>query len=251
MVKYTVITGASSGIGKAVAQKLVALGKNLILAARGEAILADMKQALEKEYGVSVIVKKVDLASKSELVSFYDSLNEYDLETFINNAGFGKKALVDEMNLTEVDQMIEVNIKALVYLSTKFVRDYKNVPGTTLINVSSLAGYAIFDDAVDYSATKFFVSAFTEGLAKELEVNNNEMKVKILAPGPLETKFEAIAKNIDNVNYKETFSKFHTAEEMAGFLIDLLNSDQLLGKVNRDTLEFNLKSGEYHKIGFE
>ena len=251
MVKYTVITGASSGIGKAVAQKLAALGKNLILAARGEAILADMKQALEKEYGVSVIVKKVDLASKSELVSFYDSLNEYDLETFINNAGFGKKALVDEMNLTEVDQMIDVNIKALVYLSTKFVRDYKNVPGTTLINVSSLAGYAIFDDAVDYSATKFFVSAFTEGLAKELEVNNNEMKVKILAPGPVETKFEAIAKNIDNVNYKETFSKFHTAEEMAGFLIDLLNSDQLLGKVNRDTLESNLKSGEYHKIGFE
>ncbi|MHC5248400.1 SDR family NAD(P)-dependent oxidoreductase [Enterococcus sp. LJL90] len=249
--KYTVITGASSGIGRSAAIKFAELGKNLILVARNEAILSELKKDLEENFDVSVIVKKVDLTQEQEVKDFYASLADYQIETFVNNAGFGKKTTVDQMDLEDISEMIDLNIKALVYLSTKFVAQYKDVVGTTLMNVGSLAGYSIFNESVAYSASKFFVCAFTEGLAKELEVNNHPLKVKILAPGPVETNFEAVAKNVPKVNYQETFPKYHTADQMADYLIELINSDKVLGKVNRDEMTFSLVDGIFEKIGFD
>ncbi|WP_265455510.1 SDR family NAD(P)-dependent oxidoreductase [Enterococcus sp. HY326] len=249
--KYTVITGASSGIGRSAAIKFAEEGKNLILAARNEAALKELKKELESKCQSSIIVKSVDLSKEQEVKEFWASLGDYQIETFVNNAGFGKKTTVEQMDLEDISEMIDLNIKALVYLSTKFVAQYRDVAGTTLVNVGSLAGYSIFNESVVYSASKFFVSAFTEGLAKELEVNKHLLKVKILAPGPVETNFEAVAKNVSTVNYQETFPQYHTADQMADFLLELVNSDKVLGKVNRDEMTFSLVDGIFEKIGFE
>ena len=78
--------------------------------------------------------------------------------------------------------MLRVNIESLTILSTLYVRDYADVEGTQLINVSSALGYVIAVGSVAYSASKYYVSAFTEGLAKELELKGAKIKAKVLAP---------------------------------------------------------------------
>ena len=85
--------------------------------------------------------------------------------------------------------MLRVNIESLTILSTLFVRDYADVEGTQLINVSSALGYVIAVGSVAYSASKYYVSAFTEGLAKELELKGAKIKAKVLAPAVTETEF--------------------------------------------------------------
>lgn len=78
--------------------------------------------------------------------------------------------------------MIRLNIEALIILSSLFDHDYKDVPGTQLINISSAGGRTIVSTAVTYCATKFYVSAFTEGLALELKVQHAKMQAKVLVP---------------------------------------------------------------------
>ena len=83
--------------------------------------------------------------------------------------------------------MIHLNIEALTIFSTLFVHDYMDIQNTQLINISSCGGYIIVPTAVTYCATKFYVSTFTEGLARELESRNAKMKVKVLAPAATRT----------------------------------------------------------------
>lgn len=136
-MKYTVITGASSGIGYETALAFAARGKNLILAARREDKLEELKRKIEElNQDVNVIVQSVDLSVAENAHTFYESLKEYELETWINNAGFGNFASVGEQKLTKIETMLHLNIEALTILSSLFVRDYENVEGTQLINVS-------------------------------------------------------------------------------------------------------------------
>lgn len=87
--------------------------------------------------------------------------------------------------------MLHLNIESLTILSSLYVKDYKNVEGTQLINLSSRGGYMLVKNAVTYCASKFYVSAFTEGLALELAANHCPLKAKVLAP--------AATKNLDRL----------------------------------------------------
>lgn len=136
---------------------------------------------------------------------------------------------------------MHLNIEALTILSTLYVRDYANTPGTQIINISSGGGYTIVPDAVTYCATKFYVSAFTEGLAQELRSKNAPMQAKVLAPAATETEFAERAFDLDQFEYEGRVAKFHTADQMAGFLLDLYDSENVVGIVNGLTYEFELK----------
>lgn len=169
-MKYTVITGASSGIGYETALAFAARGKNLIIAARRTEELEKLKSKVaDINADLDVVIRIVDLSVTANVYEFYESLQDYQIETWINNAGFGNFASVGEQNLNKIETMLHLNIEALTVLSSLYVRDYGDVDGTQIINISSGGGYRIVADAVTYCATKFYVSAFTEGLAQELK----------------------------------------------------------------------------------
>ncbi|NMH69971.1 SDR family NAD(P)-dependent oxidoreductase (plasmid) [Cytobacillus spongiae] len=240
-MNYTVITGASSGIGYEAALAFASRGKNIIAVARREDKLNKLKEEIMTiNPEVDVVTMTSDLSKSENVYSFYESLKPYDIETFINNAGFGNFDSVSDQNLSKIESMLRLNIEALTVLSSLFVREYKSVAGTQLINVSSGGGYTIVADAVTYCGTKFYVSAFTEGLAQELQSQGASMKAKVLAPAATETEFAQRSLGVTDFEYSGTVPQYHTAKEMAEFLLELYDSDKVVGIVNGETYEFNL-----------
>ncbi|MGX1193385.1 SDR family NAD(P)-dependent oxidoreductase [Metabacillus sp. SLBN-84] len=241
-MKYTVITGASSGIGYEAALAFARRGKHLIVAARREDQLLELKNQIHKiNPELETVIRPVDLSVPEHARSFYDSLKEYDLETWVNNAGFGNFASVGEQNLEKIETMLQLNIQALTILSTLFARDYSSSEGAQLLNISSAGGYTIVEGAVTYCATKFYVSAFTEGMAQELKGKGAKMQAKVLAPAATETEFAKRSMDLEDFSYSQSMRKFHTAQEMAQFLLDLYDSSKTVGIVDGESYEFTLR----------
>lgn len=238
---YTVITGASSGIGYEAAKAFAARGKNLIVVARRQNNLESLKEEIIQKYPVlDIVIKVTDLSILENVYQLYADLNGYSLETWINNAGFGNYDCVAQQNLKKIETMLHLNVEALTILSSLFVRDYKDVEGTQLINISSCGGYTIVPTAITYCATKFYVSTFTEGLARELKESGSKMQAKVLAPAATKTEFGKVANNVNEYNYDKLFGTYHTSQQMAAFLMDLYDSDKIVGAVDRETFIFKL-----------
>ncbi|EUJ44465.1 SDR family NAD(P)-dependent oxidoreductase [Listeria riparia] len=245
-MKYTVITGASSGIGYETALAFATRGKNLVIVARRQAELEELKNAaLTINPELDIKIKTTDLTVTENVYELYESLKELKLETWINNAGFGNFDLIGEQKLTKIESMLHLNIEALTILSSLFVRDYADVEGTQLINISSRGGYNIISNAVTYCATKFYVSAFTEGLAQELITTGAKMRAKVLAPSATETEFAQRATDTDSFDYEKGVAKFHTSKEMAGFLLDLYDNEKIVGLVNGRDFTFELQDPQF------
>lgn len=242
-MKYTLITGASSGIGNAMAHKFASEGHNLIVNARRTELLEELKQELEEKYPVQVIVKPADLSKEAE--AFYESVKAYDIDVFVNNAGFGDYAHVWDADIHKVRDMIDINIQALTTLSLLYVKDYKDKEAT-LINVSSGLGYFIGNFAVPYSATKFYVSAFTEGIANNLALKGKKMRAKVLAPAATDTDFVAVAEKGGTIKMNDLITEdaYISAEQLAEYSYDLYKSEKVVGKVNGEN-GFDLKDVIY------
>jgi short-subunit dehydrogenase len=247
---YTVITGASSGIGYAAAEAFARRAKNLIVGARRQDQLEKLKQKIEEQYpAVNVVIKVCDLSIPANAHQLYQEVKEYPVETWINNAGFGNYDSVAQQDLSKIETMLRVNVEALTILSSLYVRDYKDVPGTQLINISSRGGYAIVPNAITYCAAKFYVSAFTEGLAHELKAQQAELKAKVLAPAATQTEFGKIANDVAEYDYDKNFGRYHTSEQMADLLLALYDSDQTVGAVDGETFSFSLRAPVFDYVG--
>lgn len=196
-----------------------------------------------------VVIYTADLATAENAYTLYEDLKKYEIETWINNAGFGNFASVGEQDLNKIGKMLHLNIEALTILSSLYVRDYENVEGTQLLNISSAGGYNIVPNAVTYCATKFYVSVFTEGLGQELQAKGAKMKAKVLAPAATETEFADRARGTAGFDYKGNVPKYHTAKEMAGFLLDLYDGDKIVGIVDGHTYEFELRDPIFNYAG--
>ena len=231
---YVVITGSSSGIGCALAQQYAKNGQNLILVARRIEKLNELKQAYPK---VDIQTYKADLSDSQQVRDFYEFTKRFRLVHFINNAGFGDYAHIVDADINKLEQMIKLNITALTILSSLFLKDYAN-QNVILTNISSIAGYAVINPAVTYSASKYFVSAFTEGLAKQFA--NASVKIKLVAPAATESEFVDISCDTTNFDYKTHVPKYHTAAEMADFIIEHAKNEHFLAIVdtNNYTMEF-------------
>lgn len=239
--KYTVITGASSGIGYETAKAFARRGNNLIVVARSKEKLENLRsEILQKNSELDVIIKNVDLSISQNLYKLYSDLKSYEIQAWINNAGFGNYQEVASQNLRKVEKVLDLNVRAVVILSSLFVSDYKSVEGAKLINISSAGGYTIVPSAVTYCASKFFISAFTEGLAHELQKSNCKLQAKVLAPAATKTNFGNIANDINNYDYDKSFEKYHTSQQIAEFLIELYESNKLVGIIDREYFKFNL-----------
>jgi short-subunit dehydrogenase len=229
--KYTVVTGASSGIGYETALAFAEKGKDLILVARREDKLLSLKdKILDRHSELDIIVKKSDLSDQKQVYNLYNSLHNYNIETWINNAGVGGVGHLSTANLQSLERLVDVNVKATAILSTLYAKDYANVQGAQLINVSSALGYVIALGDVAYSASKFFVSALTEGLA--IELKDSSLKAKVLAPALTTTDFIKAFTDKATTNSKNL--QLHSPQEVASYLVALYESDKTVGIVNGD-----------------
>ena len=147
--RYTVITGASSGIGAATAKAFAERGHNLILIARRtERLNALKEEILAAHPALDIVIKTADLSSVENVTQVYDTIKALPIGTWINNAGFGSYGAVGTSDLDKIRQMLHLNIEALTVFSTLFVRDFAEIEDTQLINISSVGGYTILPTAV-------------------------------------------------------------------------------------------------------
>lgn len=193
MKEYILITGASSGIGREMAKQLAAQKKNLLLVARSEAKLAALQQELQQQYGVEAEYFLFDLSEPRSATDLYTLVKErnYLVTGLINNAGFGTYGHFTEMPLDKDEEMIAVNITALVGLTKLFGADMVKRGKGSIMNVASLLSFLPFPYYSVYSATKSFVLAFTETVAAELQ--GTGVTVTALCPGTVETAFHTDA----------------------------------------------------------
>ena len=247
---YTVITGASSGIGYETAKAFAERGSNLILIARRKDRLETLRQEILSLYPMlDIVVKVADLSVSQNVFQLYESIKSYPLRAWINNAGFGNYGNVGNQDLKKISRMLHLNVEALTVFSSLFVHDFKDAEGTQLINVSSCGGYTIVPNAVTYCATKFYVSVFTEGLAWELKAAHAKMQVKVLAPAATKTEFGKVANDVTEYDYNRLFGTYHTSTQMAAFLLELYDSDKTVGFVDRETFSFHLYEPQFQYAG--
>lgn len=244
---YTVVTGASSGIGYELAKSFAARGQNVIVAARRSEKLEELKREINSTTPeADVVIREVDLASNPDAIAFYDSLGDYHITTWVNNAGRGNKGDITAADLDTDLNMMHINMDAVAILSSLYVRDYKDVVGATLVNIASIGGYLIVPGATLYCATKFFVSALTEGINHEMVANNHQLRAKVMAPTTTESAFEQVANDLSHeVSYADSQRPFHTAAQMAGYIIELAESDKVVGEIDFATRSLKLSDPRY------
>ncbi|MDE5581789.1 MAG: SDR family NAD(P)-dependent oxidoreductase [Treponemataceae bacterium] len=250
MKKYVAMTGASSGIGREAAMRFAQRGKNLILVARN----ADGLEAVKKEIAaldsaLEVVVTPADLSQKGNAHALYESLKNFAIETWINNAGFGDYRAVHDQDLAKMERMLGLNVAAVAILSTLYAHDYRETDNAQLINISSVGGYTIVPTAVTYCASKFFVSAFTEGLARELIETGAKMRAKVFAPAATKTNFGNVANGIADYDYDKSFGTYHTCAQTVDFLMRLYDSALPVGLVDRETFAFSLCDYQFNYAG--
>lgn len=187
------ITGASGGIGEAVARQLAARGSHLILVARSEDRLQALARELAAQYGVQAHVIALDLtrADAGEELEREVTARGLQVDILVNNAGFGGFGEFWEQDAGEISRMIGVNIWALTDLTRRFLPGMVQRGRGRVLNVASTAAFMPGPLMAVYYATKAFVLSFSEAVNEELR--STGVSVTALCPGPVETGFQAAA----------------------------------------------------------
>jgi uncharacterized protein len=192
------ITGASAGIGREFARQLASRAKSLILIARREQRLNELREELEQPYpNLAIAVRKADLADLvqlNELLAWLDR-ERIDVDLLINNAGLGDSGAFATSDPIRNEQMTLVNIVALTTLTRHLLPRMIARRGGGILNVSSSAGFLPIPDFAVYAATKAYVTSFSEALRAELR--GTGISVCALCPGPVHTEFQEVAKRPD------------------------------------------------------
>lgn len=196
------ITGASSGIGHELAKHFAKDGYNLVLVARSEGKLDQLKSDLENQYNIQSTVIAMDLGKQEELFRLHEEikLKNIEIDFLVNNAGFGLYGPFDETDLQDELSMIDINIKALTALTKLFLPEMKARRNGRILNVASTAAFQPGPLMAVYYATKAYVLSFTEALENELK--GSGVTVTALCPGPTETGFESRANLGDSKLFK-------------------------------------------------
>lgn len=190
MAKETaLITGASSGIGLELAELFAADGSDLVLVARREDRLKELADRLETQNGVKVHVLPKDLSEPKAPDEIFAQLKKekIQVDVLVNNAGFGVKGIIPEIDLDQQLDMVQVNVKALTHLTRLFLPGMIERGYGGVLNVGSLAAFQPGPNLAVYFATKAYVLSYTEALAEE--ISNPDIQISCLAPGPVRTEF--------------------------------------------------------------
>lgn len=232
-MKTILITGASSGFGRATAQVLSKEGHKLILIARRKGKLDELKQSLKTD----VFTASIDVANKQQVSDFFASLPENfrNIEVLINNAGLalGMEPAQDA-DLENWEQMIDTNIKGLLYVTRPVLDIMKQRGGGMIINIGSVAGHLPYKGGNVYGATKAFVRQLSKNLRTDLF--GTEIKVTNIEPGMAETEFASVRFKGDKDKAQAVYADYRPlqAEDIANTIAWVINQPL---RVNIDNIE--------------
>ena len=191
------LTGASSGIGKDMAKILNKKGYDLVLVARNEEKLNNVKKELEKENSQNKIeIIPLDLSVEENCEELCKRVKNVDI--LINNAGFGDCGNFTKTDLEKEMKMIKTNIVAYHILMKEYLKEMKERNCGKIFNVASIAGFMPGPLMATYYATKAYVVRLSEAVREELKKEKSNVKISILCPGPVATNFN----NVANVKFK-------------------------------------------------
>ncbi len=182
---FTLITGGSSGIGRAMAREFASRGHNLILVALPGTELEETQQAIMADHQIIVHVLGIDLTQDhiGKTVFEWCQENQYSVNILVNNAGFGLGGLFDFHDLKQYNQMIKLNNIATVELTHNFLSHLKQNKPSYILNMSSLEATLPLPYKTVYAATKGFLYSFSLALREELK--SHDVSVSVLCPGPV------------------------------------------------------------------
>lgn len=211
--KRALITGASSGIGRAFAEALARRGMNLLLIARNEEALDELGQELAERYQVEVHILPLDLTEEAAVTHVLEETqgNHWDIDLLINNAGFGNYGQFEKVDPVRDELAIQLNISVPVALCHAYIPLMLNKGEGAIINVSSTSAFQPNPYFSVYGASKAFVQSFSEALWAEYRTRG--IRVLALCPGPTRTGFFD-ADEAASLQELGMFSRMMTAEHV-------------------------------------
>ena len=196
-----VITGASAGIGMEFARQLAGRARTLVLVARRQERLEELRtELIARVPGLAVQIRVADLSKAEEVDALGSWLEEerVAVDLLINNAGLGDHGEFATSDPARINDMMQVNMVALTLLTRRILPSMIAAKRGAILNVSSSASFLPIPELGVYAATKAYVSSFSEAL--RMELHGSGVSVSALCPGPVHTEFNAIATRADGPN---------------------------------------------------
>ena len=186
---YALITGASKGIGKAIAEELASRKINLLLVARSGSLLQEISSDLSARFGIQADHFAIDLADPSAPARILGWMQEkeYQVHILVNNAGYGLSGPFESYTAEQHRDMMQVNMHVPVMLSALLIPEMKKQSKSYILNIASAAAYQAVPGLTSYAACKSFLLSFSRGLAFELKKTN--ISVTVVSPGGTDTDF--------------------------------------------------------------
>ena len=184
---YTLITGASQGIGKAFAMECASRGQNILLVALPESPLHETAEEIEQQYGVMANILAIDLTESAapENVFQWCLENNYRVNFLINNAGLAGTHVFEEDSTDHIDKMLLLNLRAFVLLTKYFIPMLKEEGPSHILNIASLSAFYAIPFKAVYSASKSFMVQLSKALRSELQYSG--ISVSVVCPNGVDT----------------------------------------------------------------
>jgi len=216
--KVVLITGASSGIGKACAHAFAKEGSNLILTARRLERLNETADSLIKENNINVLTIEIDIRNYEKVKNIFSNLsNEWEkIDILINNAGLARGfSTLFEGEIDHWEEMIDTNIKGLLYVTRQILPSMVERKSGHIINIGSTAGHEVYKNGNVYCATKYAVNALTQSI--RLDVLDKNIKVSTVDPGMVRTEFSDVRFSGDKEKAEKVYEELTplSAEDVA------------------------------------
>lgn len=220
--KVVVITGASSGIGKACAEAFAKRGANLVLAARQYVTLCEITANLQQKYNIKALAVQADVSKESDCKEIMSqAISTFGkIDVLVNNAGISMRALFLELDLSVLKNLMDVNFWGTVYCTKYALEEILKTKGS-VIGVSSIAGYRGLPGRTGYSASKFAMNGFMESLRTELL--HSGVHVMVACPGFTASNIRVAALSKDGAAHGETSmeeGEMMTAAQVAENIVD-------------------------------
>lgn len=204
--KIVFITGASSGIGEACAKAFAQQGSRLIICARREKQLQALAHTLQKQYGKAVLPLTLDITDNKLVKTALSQLpaSYQPIDILVNNAGLAKGLdSFQDGNIDDWEQMIDTNIKGLLYITKAIIPSMLKRNSGHIINIGSIAGHTVYPKGAIYCATKHAVNVINKGL--KLDLFGTKIRVSSVDPGIVKTEFYEVRFSGDKTKANAVF----------------------------------------------
>lgn len=205
MEKWAIITGASSGIGKALAIEFAKNGFNLFLTARNLEALKTVAQECEKKFSIKTEIFSADLADLKSTDELVEKITQQRFDVLVNNAGFGVKGDFIETSIEDELKMINVQLSAMLKLTKAVLPKMIEANSGKILNIASVYSFAPVPKQAVYSASKAFILNFSSALQNEVKDQN--IQISTVCPGITQTEFRTRAGIADKKNSGMTAEK--------------------------------------------